>query len=137
MILPSGLPVNVADEEPLARFIRQKGQYKPSTMQARGDLFIPPRNATVLSVSRVGTLSDGAIAELGRHVVSQAGNTLKGWCLLGTKRVREVRRFGVEADEPDDRHHYHAHITGFPLEKSELMEAADDLADIAGTVVLV
>jgi hypothetical protein len=136
MNLPSGLPINVADEEPLARFIRQKSQYKPSTLQARGDLFIPPRNATMLSVSRVGTLSGGAITELGQHVVQQANNTLKGWCILETKKVRALRSFDVESDEPDDLHHFHAHITGFPQEKSELMEAADDLAEAASQVVL-
>lgn len=137
MTLPSGLPVEVADAEPLARFIRQKSQYKPSTLQARGDLFMPPRGATELSVSRVGTLSTPAIEELGRHVVQQAGHTLKGWCTLETKRVRSIRKFGVVSDEPDDRHHYHAHITGFPVDKSELMEAADDLAEAASLVTLV
>ncbi|MBX3475942.1 MAG: hypothetical protein KF754_16350 [Planctomycetes bacterium] len=137
MTLPSGLPVDVADSEPLARFIRQKSQYKPSTMQARGDLFMPPRGATELSVSRVGTLSVPAIEELGRHVVQQAGNTLKGWCMLETKRVRSIRKFGVVSDEPDGKHFYHAHITGFPVDKSELMEAADDLAEAASLVTVV
>jgi len=137
MTLPSGLPLEVADGEPLARFIRQKSQYKPSTLQVRGVLFMPPRDATELSVSRVGTLSEPAVAELGRHVVQQAGNTLKGWCILETKRVRSIRKFGVVSDEPDDHHHYHAHITGFPVDKSELMEAADDLAEVAGPVIVV
>lgn len=137
MILPSGLPSEVADGEPLARFIRQKSQYKPSTLQARGVLFMPPREAGMLSVSRVGTLSEPAVEELGRHVVEQAGSTLKGWCILETQRVRSIRDFGVVSDEPDDRHHYHAHITGFPREKSGLMEAADDLAEAAGPVRLV
>lgn len=137
MTLPSGLPMEVADAEPLARFIRQKSQYKPSTLQARGDRFMPPRGATELSVSRVGTLSVPAVEELGRHVVQQAGNTLKGWCILETKWVRSIRKFGVVSDEPDEHHHYHAHITGFPVDNSELMEAADDLAEAASLVTLV
>ena len=136
MSLPSGLPIEVMDAEPLARFIRQRSLYKPSTLQAKGDLFMPPRGATMLSVSRVGNLSNGAINELGTRVVQQAGNTLKGWCILEAGRVRAIRKFGVEADEPDDQHFYHAHITDFPVDKSELMEAADDLAEIAGPVVL-
>ena len=137
MTLPSGLSAEVADDEPLARFIRQKSQYKPSSLQVRGALFMPPREATVLSVSRVGTLSVPAIEELGHHVVQQAGSTLKGWCTLETKRVRSIRKFGVVSDEPDDHHHYHAHITGFPADKSELMEAADDLAEAASLVTVV
>jgi len=137
MTLPSGLPVEVAENEPLARFIRQKSQYKPSTLQVRGVLFMPPRDATELSVSRVGALSDPAIEELGRSVVLQAGNSLKGWCILIADKVRSIRKFGVVSDEPDDHHFYHAHITGFPVEKSELMEAADDLAEAASLVTLV
>ncbi|MBS1548167.1 MAG: hypothetical protein JST38_07965 [Bacteroidetes bacterium] len=136
MSLPSGLPIEVMDAEPLARFIRQRSLYKPSTLQAKGDLFMPPRGATMLSVSRVGNLSNGAINELGTRVVQQAGNTLKGWCILETGRVRAIRNFRVESDEPDDQHFFHAHITGFPTDKSELMEAADDLAELAGPVVL-
>lgn len=136
MTLPSGLSEVVGDDEPLARFIRHKSQYKPSTLQVRGDLFMPPRSMTVLSVSRVGELSLPAIEELGHHVVQQAGHTLKGWCILETRRVRSIRKFDVVSDEPDDQHHYHAHITGFPVDKSELMEAADDLAEAASPVTL-
>ena len=80
MTLPSGLPVEVAENEPLARFIRQKSQYKPSTLQVRGVLFMPPRDATELSVSRVGALSDPAIEELGRSVVF--GHFGKGYNLI-------------------------------------------------------
>jgi len=137
MILPSGLDAEVADHEMLVRFARHK-EYKASTLQAKGAMFFPPRNSTDLSVSRVDTLSIRAIKELGHHVIEQVpGNTLKGWCILVTKRVRAIRKFGVVSDEPDTKHFYHAHITGFPTDKSELMEAADDLAEAASLVTVV
>jgi hypothetical protein len=137
MTLPSGLAAAVADSELLVRFARHK-DFKISTLEAKGAMFFPPRNSTDLSVSRVDTLSIRAIKELGHHVIEQVpGNTLKGWCILETKRVRSIRKFGVVSDEPDDKHFYHAHITGFPTDKSELMEAADDLAEAASFVTVV
>ena len=138
MSLPSGLPEAVADNEHIARFARHRSQYKPSTLEARGDLFMPPKNSTDLSVGRVETLSIGAIKELGHRTIEQVpGHTLKGWVIMEAKLIRSIRKFGLVADEPTDQHFYHAHVTGFPLDKSELMEAADDLAERAGMVTVV
>lgn len=138
MNLPSGLPVSIADTEHIARFARHKSQYKPSTLEARGELFMPPKNSTDLSVSRVETLSIRAIKELGHRTIEQVpGHTLKGWVIMDAKLIRSIRKFGLVADETDDQHFYHAHITGFPTDKSELMEAADDLAERAGIVTVV
>lgn len=138
MSLPSGLPEVIDPSEHIARFARHKSQYKPSTLEARGDLFMPPRNSTDLSVSRVETLSIRAIKELGHRTIEQVpGHTLKGWVIMEASVIRSTRKFGLVADEPDDQHFYHAHITGFPLDKSELMEAADDLAERAGMVTVV
>lgn len=129
MVLPSGLDEQVEASEEIARFARHGSDFKPSTLQVRGKLFIPPKGQTVLSVSRVSTFSIGAVRELGHHIVSQAGNTLKGWCILKVADVRKLRGLGVRSDEPDDKHFFHAHITGFPLDKSEQLEVADDLAE--------
>jgi len=138
MSLSSGIPETIADIESIARFARHKSQYKPSTLEARGDLFMPPRNSTELSVSRVETLSIGAIKELGHRIIEQVpSHALKGWLIMEAKLIHSIRKFVVVADEPDDQHFHHAHITGFPLDKSELMEAADDLAERAGIVTVV
>ena len=135
-VLPSGLDPTVETNEDLARFARHR-DYKPLSLQVRGKLFIPPKGKTVLSVSRVSTLSIAAIRELGEHVVSQAGDTLKGWCLLNVGDIRKIRGLDVVSDEPDHKHFYHAHITGFPLDKSDLLEVADDLAETASLMTVI
>lgn len=136
-MLPSGLPEQVGDEELLVRFARHK-DYKASTLQAKGDMFIPPKNSSKLSVSRVSTLSIAAIKMMGHHVIEQKpGDSLKGWVIIETHRVRSIRSFDVDPDEEDGNRLYHAHIQHFPSDKSELMEAADDLAEASSFVTVV
>lgn len=146
MNLPSGLPKEVGDEELVSRFARHASQYfKRPPFRPKRDLFMPPKDRTVLSVSRVSGLEEEVVRELGEHVVSQAGNKLYGWCTLVAGKVRSIRSLDIVSDEPDDHHHYHAHITGFPLklpavvpaEKSELIQVCEDLAEAASDMVLV
>lgn len=141
-MLPSGLTEAVADEELLARFARHDSKYfKTAPFRPKRDLFMPPKGSTVLSVSRVSGMSDNVIRELGEHVVSQAGHTLKGWSNLCVESVRSHKRLDVVSDEPDDEHHFHAHITGFPPivegDKSALIQACEDLAEMASDMGLV
>lgn len=145
-MLPSGLPEEVGDDEVVARFARHDSKYfKRPPYRPKYGLFIPPRDSTVLSVSRVLGKNEAVIREVGEHVVSQAGDKLYGWATLEVKKVRAIRTLGVVSDEPDDHHHFHAHITGFPLklpvvtpmEKSELMQVCEELAEVASDMVLV
>ena len=145
-MLPSGLPEEVGDDEVVARFARHDSKYfKRPPFRPKYGLFIPPKDSTVLSVSRVSSKPDAVIREIGEHVVSQAGDTLYGWARLVVKDVRAIRSLGVVSDEPDAQHHFHAHITGFPLklpatvptEKSELIQVCEDLAEAASDMVLV
>ncbi len=146
MMLPSGLPAVVADDEVLARFARHDSKYfKRPPYRPKRDLFMPPKDSTVLSVSRVSDKPDAVVREIGEHVVSQAGHTLHGWATVLVEQVRGIRSLGVVSDEPDDHHHFHAHITGFPLklpaaiatDKSELIQVCEDLAEAASDMVLV
>ncbi|HRD54319.1 MAG TPA: hypothetical protein PKY96_16895 [Flavobacteriales bacterium] len=145
-MLPSGLPEEVGDDELVARFARHDSKYfKRPPYRPKYGLFIPPRDSTALSVSRVSGKSEAVIREIGEHVVLQAGDKLYGWATLLVKDVRAIRSLGVVSDEPDDHHHFHAHITGFPLklpatvptEKSELIQVCEDLAEAASDMVLV
>lgn len=145
-MLPSGLPEEVADEELVARFARHDSKYfKRPPYRPKRDLFMPPRESTVLSVSRVSGKPDAVVREIGENVVSKAGDKLCGWATLPVKDVRAIRSLGVVSDEPDAHHHFHAHITGFPLklpaivptEKSELIQVCEDLAEAASNMVLV
>lgn len=145
-MLPSGLPEEVSDDELVARFARHDSKYfKRAPFRPKRDLFMPPKDSTVLSVSRVSNKPDAIIREIGEHVVSKAGDRLYGWATLLVKDVRAIRSLGVVSDEPDDQHHFHAHITGFPLklpvsvpsEKSELIQVCEDLAEAAADMKLV
>lgn len=88
---------------------------------------------------------DAVIREIGEHVVAQAGDKLYGWSTVRAGQVRTIRTLGVVSDEPDEQHHFHAHITGFPLklpavvpmEKSELIQVCEDLAEAASDMVLI
>lgn len=146
MTLPSGLSVEVDDAEELARFARHDSKYfKAPPYRPKRDLFMPPKNSTELSVSRVTGKPNEVVREIGEHVVSQAKDKLYGWSNLVVGTVRNTRSLGVISDEPDDHHHFHAHITGFPLklpavppmEKSELIQVCEDLAEAASDMVLV
>lgn len=145
-MLPSGLPEEVDDFEVVARFARHDSKYfKRPPYRPKYGLFMPPKESTVLSVSRVRGKSAAVVREIGEHVVSQAGHKLYGWANLVVKDVRAIRALGVVSDEPDDFHHFHAHITGFPLklpaavptEKSELIQVCEDLAEAASDMFLI
>ncbi|MBK9512932.1 MAG: hypothetical protein IPO05_04735 [Flavobacteriales bacterium] len=115
-MLPSGLAEEVGADEVVARFARHDSKYfKRPPFRPKYGLFVPPRDSTVLSVSRVLGKSEAVIREIGEHVVSQAGDKLYGWANLVVRDVRAIGALGVVSDEPDEHHHFHAHITGFPL----------------------
>lgn len=139
MSLPSGLPTIVDDSERIARFARFGSQYyKKDPKRAKGTLFDPVSGATALSVSRISSLTEPAICELGESVVSKAGHTLKGWCTVLVKSIREnkVVSLDVVADESNNNY-YHAHIEPLPLDKSVLIELRDELAEMASDMVIV
>ena len=145
-MLPSGLPAEVGDDEHVARFARHDSKYfKRPPYRPKRDLFMPPKDSIVLSVSRVSDKSAAVIREIGEHLVSHAGDKLCGWSAIKVGKVRATRSLGVISDEPDNDHHFHAHITGFPLklpavppmEKSELIQVCEDLAEAASDMVLV
>ena len=145
-MLPSGLPEDVGDDELVARFARHDSKYfKRPPYRPKRDLFMPPKDSTDLSVSRVSGKAETVIREIGEHVVAQAGDKLCGWSTITAGKVRTIKSLGVVSDEPDDHHHFHAHISGFPVklpaivsgEKSELIQVCEDLAEEASDMTLV
>lgn len=106
-MLASGLPENVADEEPLARFLTSDSQF--NRQMAKPAAFMPSPNDGNTSVFRqspepVQALWDTADRELGtvRRVRAAA--------LLTAADVRQAR-LEVIASEPPSRH---ANITRWP-----------------------
>ena len=118
-ILPSGLPEEVADGEPLARFLTSSGQFSKSAVKQSA--FLPNKKDGKTSVFRHGAEPQAAlIAIANKHI---AGNrTVHG---VGIVRVRDVRavQLDVQSQEPPPRH---ADITNWPpwMEKARQKEKA-------------
>lgn len=106
MVLPSGLPDHVADEEPLVRFLTSDGQF--NKQMAKPPSFMPGPADAKTSVFRqpaepVDALWETAAREIpGRHVRAAA--------VLTAAAVRQAT-LKVEAEEPPPRH---ANIAGWP-----------------------
>ena len=112
MILPSGLPERVADDEDLARFLTSSGHYNASA--ARPAAFMPnPKNGET-SVFRHGAepldqLKSIAQAEVG------ADRRIHGASIVKVSVIREAQ-LEVRAKEPPPRH---ADIIGWPWSKDD------------------
>jgi hypothetical protein len=135
LMLPSGLPEHVADEEYLARFLVQKNQFTASSVKPSA--FLPSPRDRETSVSRHGREPIEQLWELG--TAAAVGRPLYGAAIVKTVRVRAAQ-LDVLSDEPPDRH---AVIRGWPwlesapdLQKAQQKERALSLASAAGPPVL-
>lgn len=121
--LPSGLPIQVADAELLARFVFSDSHVNRSGNVKKG-AFMPAPEQSALSVTRLNGLQSNDM----EHYAAQARGTrpseAKGFAVLQTGRVR-AEGFQVVADEPPPRH---AHIQHFPPGKDDQIEKAQALA---------
>ena len=118
--LPSGLPLDIAEEERLARFLKQKNQFSATKEIVKYTAFLPGRHDGKTSVFRhTGEPAEEfweiGFKELGGEV------TVYGAGIVVASNVREVG-LDVNASEPPPRH---ANIEGWPLhEDPDLAKAA-------------
>lgn len=108
MSLPSGLPEEVGDEEPLARFLTSSGHFNSES--PRPTAFLPnPKNGET-SVFRQPEEPVSALLETAvEHVAME--RSPHGAAILSAKDVRDAK-LDVWAKEPPPRH---ADIVGWPL----------------------
>lgn len=118
----------LAADELLARFVVVDGWVRADG-SIRQDAFLPPRDLN-LSVTRHGTLNESELWGCGRAVAATVGHqrttTLRGRCDLTVDAV-DQQRLRVEL-APLGGNSNHAHITGWPLEKSAQKSLAQRLA---------
>jgi hypothetical protein len=110
--LPSGLPVEVAHEEALARFVLSS-RYRKGTSEEGWRVLYPafiPDPYNDLSVSRVTDLPVLEVGALGKPVAEKQGKTLYGAAKLSAGIVR-ANALDVVSDEPPLRH---ANIIAWP-----------------------
>ncbi len=121
--------VNVEPDEPLARFIINKGDYRADGT-VRHRIFLPSPKTRQTSVFRIFGLSENAIWEIGDIEVAQKRNpplSLKGRADIF---VRQVLKTGLSIDA-DDIPPRHANITNWPTEQSAQRLIAMELAGMA------
>jgi hypothetical protein len=119
--MPSDLPRELTDAEPIVRFVFHKSDVVPSKNTVRWRVFLPDKNRTETSVSRVQDLQDDDVWPLGDLVAKLSGQNppIAG----GQLNVEHVRRHKLEvvSSEPPPRH---AAIVHWPAEKDRQMSYA-------------
>lgn len=112
MILPSGLPEHVADEEDLARFLTSSGHYNASAVKPSA--FMPnPKNGET-SVFRHGVDPIESLKQIGEEEVG-AERRVHGAAILRAGAVRAAK-LEVRAGEPPPRH---ADIVNWPWDAND------------------
>jgi len=104
--LPSGLPEQVGDDEELARFLTQSGQF--NSFGAKPSAFLPNSKYRNTSVFRIGNEPERLRQVFKETVVGD--RFLKGAAICRTKQIR-ANLLDVVAEEPPPAH---ANIEGWP-----------------------
>jgi hypothetical protein len=128
--LLSGLPVHVADDETLARFITSSSYI--NSMGVKPAAFLPNPNNGETSVFRHGKTPEDSLWEIGEVEVASIGQrNIHGVAFIKTGDVRK-ESLDVESFEPPEKH---ADIKGWPvgsdleLQKAKQKEIALSLAE--------
>ena len=121
----------VHQREQLTRFLKTKRQIKRSTNKPAKEALIPRKGETELSVFRTDELTLDEIWSIGDSIIQGTEHRIHGGANLIAEQVLELG-LGLRADNEPPRH---ANITGFPMEKFERQDIANELAEVA-TLVL-
>ena len=134
-MLPSGLPEQVADPEPLARFLTSDGQFNRG--MAKAPAFMPGPADGATSVFRQSTVPPEALWALADREL-EPQRKARGVAVLTAAQVRSAQ-LEVMASEPPARH---ANIQGWPevagdtdLTRARRREQALLLASVAQLVL--
>ena len=116
--LPSGLPLIVEEDEPLARFMTSSSWFARTTRRVKHNAFLPaPDDDT--SVFRARDLPPEALWKIGEEAMPDVG--FHGAGIVKASLVRKAT-LDVIAGEPPPRH---ANIRGWPKnDDPELQKAA-------------
>lgn len=127
--LPSGLPEEVGDNEELARFLTQSGQF--NFLGAKPAAFLPNPRYRNTSVFRMGNDPDQLRRTFKETVTG--GRKLKGAAIVRTRKIRELF-LDVVAKEPPPAH---ANIERWPWIKDDLEEQKARQLELAAQIAQV
>jgi hypothetical protein len=116
---------SVADGELLARFVLY-GRWVRADRTVKPDAFIPHPHPD-LSVSRHTGISEDELWQLGQAVANARPATLYGRADVEAQNIKSVS-LKIEPSEPPKNH---ANITGWPLEKSQQKNIAQQIVVFA------
>ena len=123
-----GLSPNAEPSEPLSRFIDESSKYRRSPPEAKGDAFEPSKRDGTTSVFRVLGLAEEEIWELAvTQVAPYRGKRTLARAEINASRVWEVG-LNLECDNDPPRH---AAIAGWPEQKNERINKAQELARLS------
>jgi hypothetical protein len=126
-------PVPVVEEnELLARYVTQRGQFRTSDFTVKQDLFIPHPHQE-LSATRHLQATEAELWIAGRDVVEAMGKTLYGRSDI---KARDCTMGGIEViADPLPNNPNHANLTGWPNQKQEQKAIALQLAASASPLI--
>lgn len=131
MLDPQNVPP-VDDEEQLARYITQSGQFRKSNGTVKGDLFMPHPH-TELSVTRHKDATEEEIWSAGKEVAAKRGK-LYGRADILCSHCK-IESLTVSA-KPLSHNPNHADIEGWPESKADKKLLAQKLAEAAGQMLV-
>jgi hypothetical protein len=132
MIDPRSVPP-VADDELLARFVTQSGQYRKIDNTVKQDLFIPNARGEV-SVMRHRDATELELWDVAHNVANSLNRKLYGRSDI-TAAVCTVNGLRVVASPIMPTNPNHADVLGWPTEKEDQKAIAQKLAAAASKLV--
>lgn len=104
------LSKNVQNDEPLARYIFSKNNFSKENKKIKRNAFMPPKNKNTISVIRHKDCSEVDILKIGKIMGENRSASLKAYCSVLTKEVREINDLDVQSDTNNNQHKRHANI---------------------------
>ena len=127
------LSENVADDEPLARFIFSNSHFSKETRRVKRQAFMP-RNGKV-SVIRHKNCPEDCLLKIGKIMEKKRDNSLKAVSSVLTKDVRLINGLDVESDISGEQHRRHANIKNFGnYNEAKIKQIARKLAQKANLI---
>ena len=132
MIDPNNVP-EVAPGETLARYILQRSHVRPGNLSVKPDAFMPPPSLE-LSVTRHLSATEEELWSIGEDVAAKRCRTLYGRGDIQTVACLHLKLVVKAAPLVIPPNPNHAHILGWPTEKSAQKNVAQQIAADAAFV---
>lgn len=120
----SKVPEPVRDDEHIVRYIIDSKHFHKPKNVVKPDAFLPHGNPPETSVFRVDGLGDEAVWQIGSSIAAKRERKLKA---RADFEARAIAATPLRL-HPDDNPPRHANIVGWPIEKSDRLQLALEIA---------